>query len=174
MQPKCFNGTWCDILNFIEKNIIYLNLVQPGTRIEAHSPAYAGEVFEATLRTIGSRVDPVTRAAIVRAHIDNERLMLRPGMLLTARITTAERHALMVPESALIQRSAEVFVYTIEDGHAAMRQVTHGVRNQGWVEILSGLSEGEPVITEGVIKVRNGAPVSTAEQLSRGRVNVAV
>ena len=70
---------------------------------------------------------------------------------------------------ALVQRSAEVFVYTIEDGRASMREVTHGTRNQGWVEILSGLSEGEAVITEGVIKVRNGAPVSTGAQLSSSR-----
>ena len=87
-------------------------------------------------------------------------------MLLTARLTTAERQTLMVPESALVQRSAEVFVYTIEDGRAAMRAVSHGVRSRGWVEILSGLSEGEAVITEGVIKVRPGAPVSASQSLS--------
>jgi membrane fusion protein (multidrug efflux system) len=145
---------------------VYLSLVQPGTRIEASSPAYPDEVFNAILRTVGSRVNPVTRAATVRAHINNDRLLLRPGMLLTAKLTTAERETLMVPESALVQRSAEVFVYTIEEGRASMREVTHGVRNRGWVEILSGLSEGEAVITEGVIKVRNGAPVSTAAQLT--------
>jgi membrane fusion protein (multidrug efflux system) len=145
---------------------VYLNLVAPGTQIEAYSPAYPEEMFRATLRTVGSRVDPITRAATVRAHIQNDRLLLRPGMLLTAKLTTAERDTLMVPESALVQRSAEVFVYTIEDGRASMRQVTHGIRNRGWVEILSGLAEGEPVITEGVIKVRDGAPVRTDSQLS--------
>jgi membrane fusion protein (multidrug efflux system) len=145
---------------------VYLSLVQPGTQIEALSPAYPDQIFHATLRTVGSRVDPITRAATVRAHINNDGLLLRPGMLLTAKITTAERETLMVPESALVQRSAEVFVYTIEDGHASMREVTHGIRNQGWVEILTGLSEGEEVITEGVIKIRNGAPVNTAAHLS--------
>lgn len=145
---------------------VYLNLVHPGTQIEAQSPAYPDEIFRATLRTIGSRVDPVTRAVIVRAHIDNQQLLLRPGMLLTARLTTAERQTLMVPESALVQRSAEVFVYTIEDGRAAPRAVSHGVRSRGWVEILSGLSEGEAVITEGVIKVRPGAPVSASQSVS--------
>jgi membrane fusion protein (multidrug efflux system) len=148
---------------------VYLNLLRPGARIEAQSPAYPDMTFSATLRTIGSRVDPVTRAATVRAHIDNSGLLLKPGMLLTAKLTTAERETLMVPESALVQRSAEVFVYTIEDGRASMREVTHGIRNQGWVEILSGLSEGEEVITEGVIKVRNGAPVSAGAQVSSSR-----
>lgn len=150
---------------------VYLNLVKPGAQIEARSPAYPDEIFNATLRTVGSRVDPVTRAATVRAHIDNERLLLRPGMLLTAKLTTAERSALMVPESALVQRSAEAYVYTVADGRASLREVTHGVRKQGWVEILSGLSEGEVVITEGVIKIRDGAPVSTAAQVTSRQEN---
>ncbi len=145
---------------------VYLSFVRPGTRIEARSPAYPQETFNAVLHTIGSRVDPVTRAVTVRAHIGNERLLLRPGMLLTARLTIAERETLMIPESALVQRSAEVFVYTIEEGRAAMREVTHGIRSQGWVEILSGLNEGEAVITEGVIKIRPGALVSASQRLS--------
>jgi membrane fusion protein (multidrug efflux system) len=145
---------------------VYLSLVRPGTKIQANSPAYPDAVFEATLRTIGSRVNPVTRAVTVRAHIENKGLLLRPGMLLTAKLTTAERTTLMIPESALIQRSAEVFVYLIEDGRATIREVTHGIRDQGWVEILAGLTEGEAVISEGAIKIRDGAPVTTAEQLS--------
>ena len=148
---------------------VYLRLLQPGMRIEARSPAYPDEVFSAALRTIGSRVNPVTRAVTVRAHITNAGLLLKPGMLLTAKLATAERRTLMVPESALVQRSAEVFVYTIEDGHASARAVTHGVRKQGWVEILSGLSEGEEVISEGVIKIRNGALVTTPGRLSSSR-----
>lgn len=145
---------------------VYLNLVKPGTQIEATSPAYPSEIFRATLRTISSRVDPVTRAATVRAHINNDRLLLKPGMLLTAKLITAEREALMIPESALVQRNTEVFVYTLADGRASRRAVKHGIRDGGWVEILSGLSEGEEVITEGVIKVRNGSPVNTAANLS--------
>ena len=106
-----------------------------------------------------ARLAGLPTAIIARAHIDNPQLLLRPGMLLTVHLTAAERPALMVPESALVQRSAEVFVYVIEDGRAARRTVRHGIRADGWVEILAGLAEGEAVITEGVIKVRQGAPV---------------
>ncbi|MEQ8861014.1 MAG: efflux RND transporter periplasmic adaptor subunit [Pseudomonadales bacterium] len=142
---------------------IYLNLLHPGMELAAHSVAYPDRTFEATVRNIDSRVDPVTRAATVRAHIDNELLLLRPGMLLTVRLVTAQREALMVPEDALIQRGDQVFVYTVVDGHADIREVRHGDRYQGWVEIIDGLSPGEMVITEGVIKVRPGSPVRTAD-----------
>ena len=82
-------------------------------------------------------------------------------MLMTVRITTAEREALMVPETAPMQRRDEVFVFTVDEGRAQIRQIVHGSRNDGWVEILEGLDVGEAVITEGVIKVRQGSAVST-------------
>ena len=88
---------------------VYLGLIRPGLKLVADSPAYPDKQFPAIVRTIGSRVDPITRAATVRALIVNDQRLLRPGMLMTVRITTAEREALMVPETALMQRRDEVF-----------------------------------------------------------------
>jgi len=140
---------------------VYLHLVRPGLELIAQSSAYPEQRFHARVRTIGSRVDEVTRSATVRAHIDNPDLLLKPGMLLTVHLTTATRDVLMVPESAILQRSSQVFVFTIRDGQAEMRQVRTGVRRDGWIEITGGLTEGEPVITEGTIKIRDGSPVTT-------------
>ena len=140
---------------------VHLKLVHEGLELTARSSAFPDTEFSATVRTIDSRVDPITRAATVRAHIDNQDLILLPGMLLTVRLTTALRETLMVPEIALVQRASQVYVYTIKDGLAEMIQVTHAVRSEGWVEILSGLKAGDTVITEGVIKIRNGSPVTT-------------
>jgi membrane fusion protein, multidrug efflux system len=137
----------------------YLGLLAEGMDLAATSAAFPNRVFPATVRVIDSRVDPVTRAATIRAHIANDELLLRPGMLLTVRLLAGERLALMVPEDALVQRSSETFVFTVEEQLAQIRQVRHGARRDGWVEILEGLEPGEAVITEGVIKVRPGAPV---------------
>ena len=142
---------------------VHLGLLQPGMQLQAESAAYPEESFDAKVHTIGSRIDPVTRAATVRAHIENAALKLRPGMLMTVRLTTAAREALMVPEDALVQRSGQAFVFTVEEGRALMRSVTHGDRYQGWVEITGGLVAGDPVIVEGVIKVRDGGQVQVIE-----------
>lgn len=139
---------------------IYIGLVKPGLNLQARSPAYPETFFDATVRTVGSRIDPVTRAAIVRAHIDNAAYTLRPGMLLTIRLVTAERNALMVPESALVQRGGEVSVYTVDEAGLAEAQLIEiGVRREGWAEVLRGVTEGQPVVADGVIKVRAGAAV---------------
>ena len=80
---------------------------------------------------------------------------------MTLRLTTAEREALMVPESAMLQRASQAYVYTINDGVAEMVQIENGTRYRGWVEVLDGLEEGTRVIAEGVIKIRNGSAVTT-------------
>jgi len=139
---------------------VYLSLVEPGMHLTAESSAFRDRRFDATVSTIGSRVDPVTRAATIRAHIDNRDLKLRPGMLLTVRLTTAERQALMVPETAMLQRASQSYVYTVKDGRAEMVQIQRGARYDGWVEVLDGVAAGDPVVAEGVIKIRNGSEVS--------------
>ena len=150
---------------------VHLALVRPGLKLSAESSAYAGTTFHATVNTIGSRIDPVTRAATVRAHIANDDLLLRPGMLMTVRLIASEREALMVPEISLVQRASQVFVFTIRDERAEMLQVSTGARDRGWIEILGGLDAGQAVITEGVIKIRDGAPVTIVplDRAPRGR-----
>ena len=142
---------------------VYLGVVHPGLKLTAQSAAFQGREFEAEVRTIGSRVNPVTRAVPVRAHIANPDALLRPGMLLTVKLTTSSRNALMVPETALQQRGAETFVFTVTEGKAAMTAIDLGIRREGWAEARSGLMPGQEVITEGVLKVRNGVPVRTAD-----------
>lgn len=147
---------------------VYLGLVEPGMELQATSSAFADTQFDATVRTIGSRVDPVTRSAVVRAHIENPDRLLRPGMLLTVRLTTQQREALMVPETAMLQRASQAYVYTINNGTAEMLQIDNGVRYKGWVEVRSGLAVGTPVIADGVIKIRDGSEVTTGSQPAPG------
>ncbi|MGE0621013.1 MAG: efflux RND transporter periplasmic adaptor subunit [Pseudomonadales bacterium] len=149
---------------------VYLHLVREGLELVAQSSAYPDHRFPAKVRTIGSRVDEVTRSATVRAHIDNPEGLLKPGMLLTVHLTTAKRDVLMVPEPAILQRASQVFVFTLQGDRAEMRQVRTGVRRDGRIEITGGLVEGELVITEGTIKIRDGSPVTTElPATARGR-----
>src|SRR5690606_17756063 len=77
--------------------------VQPGATVVARSVSYPGRDFVGVVRTVGSRVDPVTRAVSVRAHISNADAALRPGMLLTVELRSRERTTLVVPEAAVFQ-----------------------------------------------------------------------
>lgn len=143
---------------------VHLGVVKPGLRLTAQSAAFPERAFPAEVATVGSRVNPVTRAVPVRALIDNAELLLRPGMLMTVALTTSSREALAVPETALLQRGNQTFVYTLDEtSRATMTSIDMGVRRGGWIEVRSGLTAGQQVISEGVLKVRNGAPVRIAK-----------
>ena len=143
---------------------VYLGSVHPGLELTATSAAFPDHHFEAVVRTVGSRVNPVTRAVQVRAHIANPDALLRPGMLMTVRLATTGRDAVMVPETALLQRGTETFVYLLDDGHARSTAIELGVRRDGRAEVRRGLAPGQEVIATGLIKVRNGGPVRVAER----------
>jgi membrane fusion protein, multidrug efflux system len=138
----------------------FLSALAPGQRIEARSAAWPEQVFEGTVRTLDSRVDPVTRALIVRAELPNPDAKLRPGMLLTVRLEQAPRTLLAVPELALIQVGTTQSVFRLgEDGRVEQVPGRSGSRRRGEVEIVDGLAAGDRIVVEGVGKLRPGMAV---------------
>jgi membrane fusion protein (multidrug efflux system) len=138
----------------------YLRVMEPGAVILARSASWGDREFEGVVRTVNSRVDPVTRAFVVRAHIDNDDGALRPGMLLTVRVVTQERQALVIPESAVLQSGGRSYVYFVgQDDVATQRDIEIASRQFGIVEVGAGLEPGDSVVTEGLIKLRDGASV---------------
>lgn len=138
----------------------FLSALAPGQRIEARSAAWPDQVFEGVVRTLDSRVDPVTRALVVRAELPNPDAKLRPGMLLTVRLEQAPRTLLAVPELALVQVGASQSVFRVgDDGRVEQVPVRSGSRRRGEVEIVEGLAAGDRIVVEGVGKLRPGMAV---------------
>ena len=141
----------------------FLGAMQPGARVLAQSVSYRDRQFEGVVRTVGSRVDPVTRAFQVRAHVPNEDRALRPGMLLTVHVVMAERPALVVSENAVYQIQDRAYVYRFgPDLVAHEQEFAIGERRFGLVEVKGGLDEGDRIVVEGIVKLRDGARVRVA------------
>ena len=138
---------------------VSLSRIEAGDKVLARSASWPDRTFAGSVRTIGSRIDPVTRAVSVRATIPNDDGALRPGMLLSVRLQTSERMATLIPERAIDALRDKNYAYVIEDGVARQRDVTLGLRRDGWVEVIDGLVVGELVITEGLLKIRDGSSV---------------
>jgi membrane fusion protein (multidrug efflux system) len=138
----------------------FLATLRQGQQIVAGSVAYPGMEFTGVVTTINSRVNPVTRAVIVRALLKNEERQLRPGMLLTVKLELSRGKVLVIPEQAVVPIQDRQYVFTIDDdGIAQRREITVGRRRTGIVEILGGVTDGEAVITAGVIKINTGSKV---------------
>jgi membrane fusion protein (multidrug efflux system) len=149
----------------------FLATMVPGARVIAQSVSYPNRNFEGVVKTVGSRIDPTTRAATVRAHIPNADHALRPGMLLTVQVLTAQHLALVVPESAVFQVQNRAYVYRIDDYVAHQQQVEVGGRRFGTAEVLSGLQEGDVIVVEGIVKLREGIKVRYASEAGDSEVS---
>ncbi|GLX84452.1 MexH family multidrug efflux RND transporter periplasmic adaptor subunit [Thalassotalea loyana] len=140
----------------------FFTTLKVGQKVEAKNAAY-DEVFTGKISSIDSRIDPTTRMVKVRALIPNDKQKLRAGMLLKITVERQVEQVLMVPESAIIPIENDHFVFTISEGKAKKTQVTIGRRQPGVVEILNGLNEGQGVVTEGALKLRDGSAVNVLE-----------
>jgi membrane fusion protein (multidrug efflux system) len=138
---------------------LYVGELRPGQLVTAHSNAYPGRMFEGKVVSIDSRIDPATRAVIVRAVVPNRDAALKPGMFLTVDLSKERRDALLVPEEALVPEQARQFVYVVDGAVVAKREVRLGRREPGSVEITEGIVAGDRVVIEGAIKLRDGAAV---------------
>lgn len=130
----------------------FLGALRVGQQVIGTTTAFDRE-FTGVLTAIDSRVDPVTRSVTARAMIPNDEGRLRPGMLMELDITSEERQAIMVPEESLQSRGARHFVWKLEGDRAQRSEVTLGGRVPGWVVIEDGLSEGERIVRDGVVRL---------------------
>jgi len=143
---------------------IHLASLETGLPIVATSPAFAGRRFEGTVASINSRIDPVTRAVVVRAMLPNPERLLKPGLLMQVALQKNPRDVLVIPEEALIPSGRENHVLVVDRSVqptlAQRRQVTTGSRRPGEVEIIDGLQSGELVVVDGTLRARPGQPVT--------------
>lgn len=141
----------------------YLVTLRPGLLIEARARAYPGQSFTGEIRSVDSRVDPVTRSIQVRALIDNPDRRLKPGVLMQVELLKNPRQAIVIPEAALLQQARLHYVLVVDpgdDNRVLRRELRIGARRPGQVEVLDGLAAGELVITRGAISVRPGQQVA--------------
>jgi membrane fusion protein (multidrug efflux system) len=149
----------------------FLGSMNEGATVRARAVSYPDREFQGIVSSVGSRVDPVTRAIQVRAQVPNADRALRPGMLLMVQVVMTERTALIVPENAVYQIQNRAFVYVVgADLVARERLIETGERRFGSIEVQGGLDAGERIVTEGIVKLRDGIAVRLAgpEPLSSG------
>lgn len=150
----------------------YLSTIRPGLDTVATTTALPGIEVKGKIRSVSSKVDPVTRSLTARALIDNPEHTLKPGLLMTVQLLRNPRQALIIPEEALVPVGTQNFVFVIGGGDkpvAARREVHTGARRPGEVEILKGLTEGERVVTHGTMQLRDGQSVCIVEEQGAGK-----
>jgi len=144
---------------------ISLSQVKDGQTLQISLDALPDKVYDGRVYAINPLIDANGRSIVIRAQVPNKDGKLRPGMFARVRLfTSGSKDTLVVPEESLFPLGDDKYVYKIVDSKAMRQKVEIGQRRDGRVEIVNGLAPEDTVVTAGVIKLRDGAPVSIANQ----------
>jgi len=142
---------------------IYVTDLKAGLAISATTKDIIGRTFTGTLTSIDNAIDPTTLAVKVRATLPNQDGALRAGTSMTVTLSSKPRTSLSIPEISVIAEGSKTFVYVVDSTRqpavVAKTEVVLGTRERGTVEVVNGIKSGDLVVTDGVLKVRPGAPV---------------
>jgi membrane fusion protein, multidrug efflux system len=167
-------------------NPIYVNFgipqqqageVKSGARVKVTVGELAAREFAGRVTALNSVVDPTTRNVQVQATLANPGGVLRPGMFVQTELHVGDARSLItLPASAINYAPYGDSVFIVSDLKDANGQAYRGVRQQvvtlggargDQIAVLSGLKPGEEVVTSGVFKLRNGAPVRINNQVQQ-------
>jgi membrane fusion protein (multidrug efflux system) len=144
---------------------IHLTELAVGQHLSLQVDAHPGDSFTGEVYAIAPRLDVTSRSVPVRARVANPDGRLRPGMFARVNLRIAEHDdALLVPEESIWPIGQDKFVYRVVDGKVTLTKVALGYRRKGEVEVLSGLTADDMVVTAGQMKIREGAAVTVINQ----------
>jgi Cu(I)/Ag(I) efflux system membrane fusion protein len=122
--------------------------VKVGDAVAFRTDAFPGEVFKGRVDQIYPELDPGLRSRDVRVVISNEDGRLAPGMYGTASIDVEAFEGIALPEDAVIFGGVTNYVFIAKGGgHFEPRIVETGLQTGGRVQILSGVEEGDEVVS---------------------------
>ena len=138
-----------------EKNLALLRVGQPAT---ASADAFPDRAFPAVVDWIAPAVDPARGTVEVKLRVPSPPPFLLPDMTVSVNVETGrEDGALVVPSDAVRDAGGEPYVLVLRDGRVARQPVKLGMRGVGFVQVVSGLAAGEPVVAPGAPPIQPGA-----------------
>ena len=132
----------------------YSSVIEKGLPIEAKVSSYKNKIFNGEVDFISSRINAETRSLLTRIKIDNTNLELISGSLLEVSVKFNLRDSLGVPDTSVMMEGEKTYVYKVsKDNIVNKTEIKIGLRQEGNIEILSGLNIGDIIVAEGLKKV---------------------
>ena len=134
---------------------IFANVIKKGLPITAKFSGNKNKIYSGAVYAVSSRINAETRSLLIRIKIDNQDNELIPGSLLEVTVNYNERNSIGIPDTSIMLEGDKIYVYKVSKLNITNKtEIKIGIRNDGYVEVLSGLIEGENIVAEGLKKVR--------------------
>ena len=142
---------------FVDVDIpeVFSSNVTEGLRVDIKFSGNKENRYEGIVDSLASRINTDKRSLAARIKLNNANLEILPGALLEVAIKYNERNSLGIPDTSVILEGNKVYIYKVDDKNIANKnEIQIGNRSQGYLEVKSGLNEGDIVVAEGLKKVR--------------------
>ena len=156
--------TVADVSTLLAKAVVgeaQITELSLGKSVNVKVDALKGQEFKGSITRLSPAASVPTRTFTAEVSIPNPGERIKVGMFANADSVGQERkNVLAVPESALVMREDQKTVYVVADGNRVVQKVLKiGDAAGGWVEVLSGVTEGERIIVAGQHKLKDGASI---------------
>ncbi len=152
------------IITLDDNSVIYSDIkipenysasIKKGLPVEVKLTSYKNRIFNGEVDFVSSRINADTRSLLSRIKVENEDLELISGSLLEVGVKFDLRNSLSVPDTSVMIEGDKSYVYKIDEENIANKtEIKTGIRTDKSIEIISGLTEGDIIVAEGLKKVR--------------------
>ena len=155
---------------FIDVDVpeIFAPFVKKGLGVDIKFSGNKDKIYKGKVDSLASKIDVSNRSLRLRVKMKNTNSEILPGALMEVTIKYNERISLGIPDTSVILEGNKVYIYKVDKENVTNRvEVKVGNRNEGYLEVESGLKEGDIVVAEGLKKVRpNGKikPIKDGEK----------
>ena len=143
----------------------YASYIKKGLPVEVKIANYKEKIFKGEVDFVSSRINADTRSLLSRIKVNNKDLDLISGSLLEVSVKFNLRNSLSVPDTSVMVEGDKSYVYKINDENIANEtEVKTGLRTDENIEIISGLTQGDIIVAEGLRKVRPRGKIKPINQ----------
>ncbi len=138
-----------------------MSLIRTGMPVSVTFDAFGDETFEGTVSRIYPTVDTSTRTFEVEIRIPNPSEKIKPGMFARVTIDLGHKSNVVVPDRAVVKQtgSGNKYVYVYHNGRVSYNRVELGQRLDNSYELISGIEDGDTVVTSGQTRLAHDIPV---------------
>jgi HlyD family secretion protein len=118
------------------------------------------EIYKGKIESISPSVNPETNMFTVIIPIENNNNLIKGGMKASATVSIDQvNDSLVVPVQAVLYDNNEPFVFIVENDLAVRKNLETGIRNDDYIQIISGLNLHDEIIIEGQERLKDGDPI---------------
>ena len=134
---------------------VFAPYVNEGLNVDVIFSGNKEKNYKGIVDSLASRINTDKRSLAVRIKLENSNLEILPGALLEVTIKYNERSSLSIPDTSVILEGNKVYIYKVDEKNVTKKaEIKIGKRSKGYLEVKSGLKEGEIIVAEGLKKVR--------------------